>query len=187
MKHAIVCAAALASLLAVPLSATEGHKADKDHAKAVAESGHHRMADRMKEKLGLNDEQAKKLDAAWQEHRKAVESLQEQLHKALRKVHGELEIEAPDKDIQTALDQVEKARESLRAEADKLKKNMEALLTPTQRAKMLLMREKMMRRGARGPEDWWARGHDEDRGERHGPEGWRGRAHDQEQEQEDDD
>jgi hypothetical protein len=197
MKY-VICTTLLASLLAVPLSATEGHNADKNDAKAMSDSGHRRAADRMKEKLGLDDAQAKKFDAAWLEHRKAVKPLREQLHKALRKVHGELDIEASDKDIQVALDQVDKARESLRAETDQFKKTMDAMLTPTQRAQMLVMREQMMRRGMAmehgrrgfaldrrdegGHEDWRARDSREDRGDRHGPEGQKGWDHDQEQE-----
>jgi Spy/CpxP family protein refolding chaperone len=154
----------------------EGHNADKNDSTA-AESGHRHAAPWMKEKLGLNDEQAKKLDAAWQEHREAVKPLREQLHKALKKIHGVLEIEASDKDIQAALDQVEKARGSLRAETDKHKKIIEALLTPTQRAKMLVMREKMRHHGMK------ERGHEG--GERRGFEGRKDWGHDQEQEQED--
>ena len=175
MRHSI-CAALVACLAALPLYATETHSDRKAEPKAAAESGHRRMADRMKEKLGLNDEQAEKLDAAWQAHREAVKPLREQLHKALRKVHGQLEIEASDKDIQAALDQVEKARGSLRAEADQFKKTMEAMLTPTQR-------EKMMRRGmamGHSREGWRARGRDEDRGAHHGSEGRWGQGQDQE-------
>ncbi|MCX5796694.1 MAG: periplasmic heavy metal sensor [Elusimicrobia bacterium] len=181
MRHAI-CAALLASLAAVPLCAAETHNDRKADAKAAAESGHRRMADRMHEQLGLNAEQAKKVDAAIQEHRDAVKPLREALSKAVRRVHGLLEIEASDKDIQAALDQVEQARRSLLAETDKLKKTMETMLTPTQRAKMLVMREKMMRRGGGAHEGWRARDSKEERGARHGAEGQKDRAGDQEPE-----
>jgi Spy/CpxP family protein refolding chaperone len=168
MKYAL-CTMLFASLLAIPLSASAAPKTHDD-SKTEAKPGHHRMSERMKEKLDLTEDQAKKLEAAWQEHREAAKPLREKMHQALRKVHGALEMEASDQDIQAALDQVEKARGALRADSDKLKKTMEALLTPTQRAKMLVMREKMMRRGmemgrdGRGHEDWRAR----DQGERHG-------------------
>jgi Spy/CpxP family protein refolding chaperone len=153
----------------------------------------------MKEKLGLTDAQAKKMEAAWQEHWEAIKPLREQMRTARRKVHGELEIEAPDKDIQAALDQVEKTREALRAEGAQFKKTMDSMLTTIQRAKMLVMREKMMRHGLsmgrHGQQDcergwhegndregWRMGGHGDDRGERHGPEGWKGGDSDQEQE-----
>lgn len=130
----------------------------------------------------MNDDEAKKLDAAMQAHREAVKPLREALSKAVRKVHGLLEIEASDKDMQAALDQVEQARRSLLAETDKFQKAMEAMLTPTQRAKMLVMREKMMRRGGGAHEGWRARDAKEDRGARHGAEGQKDRVGDQEPE-----
>jgi len=181
MRHSI-CAALVACLAALPLYATETHSDRKAEPKAAAESGHRRMADRMKEKLGLNDEQAEKLDAAWQAHREAVKPLREQLHKALRKVHGQLEIEASDKDIQAALDQVEQARQSLRVETDKFQKTMETMLTPTQRAKMLIMHEKMMRRGGHSQEGGRTRDSRINHGERQGPASHDDRDHDQQQE-----
>jgi Spy/CpxP family protein refolding chaperone len=188
----VICAALFASLLAVPLAATETPSADKSD-KAMAEQGHHRAAGFMKKKLGLSDEQAKKLETSWQERRKAVKPLMEQLRTALKKVHGELEIGASDKDIQAALDQVEKTRGAIRAAAEQSKKTMDSILTPTQRAKMLVMREKMMRhgmamglgrkgfgRGHEGHEGSW-RGYEHSRqgceSGRHGEgdhEGWRG-------------
>jgi Spy/CpxP family protein refolding chaperone len=198
MKHPI-CVVVLASLMSVPLSVMASPDTHKEDSQAAVESGQRRMADRMKEKLGLSDEQAKKLEAAWKEHREAVEPLREQLHKTLRKVHGVLEIEASDKDIQAALDQVEKARGALRAENERLKKTMETVLTATQRAKMMVMREKMMRHGmarGRGQRDsercrhgghghggWQEkRGRGEDRSWQHGSEDREDWAHDQEQE-----
>ena len=181
MRHAL-CAALLASLVAVPLHAAE---ADNDHergSKAATEPGHRRMADRMKKKLGMNDEQAKKLDAAFQGRQAAVKPLREALRKALRRVHGLLEIEASDKDIQAALSQVEQARKALRAENDKFQKTLETMLSPTQRAKMLVMREKMMRRGEGGHQGWQGRDSKKGRGERPGPAVQQDRDNDQEQE-----
>jgi len=138
----------IGSLLAVPLTSTRSYASEeKGESSAKAESGHHRMSGWMKEKIGLTSEQSKKLEAAWKEHREAVKALREQMHKAMKKVQGELEIEASDKDIQAALDQAEKARQALRGAGDKLRQAMDSVLTPTQRAKMLAMREKKMDRG----------------------------------------
>ena len=181
MKH-VICATLLASLVAVPLCATKTHNNQKDDSKAATTSGHRRMADRMKEKLGLNDAQAKKLDAVSQEQRTAVKPLQEALSKAIRKINGLLDIEASDKDIQAALDQVEQARQSLRVETDKFQKTMETMLTPTQRAKMLIMHEKMMRRGGHSQEGGRTRDSRINHGERQGPASHDDRDHDQQHE-----
>jgi Spy/CpxP family protein refolding chaperone len=121
---------------------------------------HHDRAEWMKKKLGLSDDQAKKIETAREDHRKASEPLRADLKKAVRKVEGQLLIEGSEKDIAAALDQAEKARAALRAENEKFMASMKSILTPTQRAKALVFRAKMMHgrmawrgHGDRGHED----------------------------------
>ena len=170
MKHAFRVAW-IAGLLAVPLSAAASQAADKNQPNAQAESEHHHGW--MKEKLGLSDEQSQKVEAAWKGHREALKPLREQLRKAVKKVRGELDIEASDKDIQAALEQVAKARKALSAKEEELRQALDAMLTPAQRAKMLLLREKMMRHGmmTKGKCHDGRPRRDKDRGERD-KDGW---------------
>src|SRR5207249_926602 len=88
--------------------------------RAAAAHEHEGMQKHMKEALGLSDEQSKKLESAHKAHEAAAKPLHEALEKAMRKLHGELEIEAPEADVQAALEKAQSAEKALRAEEEKM-------------------------------------------------------------------
>lgn len=134
----------LSLLVAVAFAAPAVVRAEDGGKQSWEGHKHHDRAEWMKKKLGLTDDQAKKLETARDEHHKAVEPLRADLKKAVRKVEGQLLIEGSEKDVAAALDQAEKARAALRAENEKFMASMKSILTPTQRAKALVFRAKMM-------------------------------------------
>lgn len=142
-----------AVLLLLSVSATAVRSADKAAPKGD-EPRRERMAAMMKDKLGMNDEQFKKLEDAHKKARESIKPLREQLEKAIDKAHGELLIDASDKEIQAALDQVDKARKALASQEEKSRAEIEGMLTPKQRVKMLVfhgrMHRGMMGRGMMG-------------------------------------
>ena len=57
---------------------------------------------------------------------------------AMRKLSDQLEDKAPEKDLTATLDKIVAARKSMRAEEDKFEAALTSILTPTQRAQMLV-------------------------------------------------
>lgn len=184
----VVAAALCSATLVRPALADDDSAPKAEHRHGHDKDGHDKdhgdwggRGHRFKEKLGLTDDQVKKLEEARKAHWEAIKPLREQLKDAVRKVHGELEIKASNDDVASALAGVEKARKALRDENEKFKSAAAGILTPVQRAKLLVMRERMKRRrhmmamgrGRRGGE--WGnrrgcRGGGEDGG------GWEGRG-----------
>jgi Spy/CpxP family protein refolding chaperone len=105
------------------------------------------------ERLGLTEAQADKLEAAFQERRKAVKPLRRELRDALTKLHDQVEDEAGDEVIKTTLDRLKTTRSALQAERDKFQAKVGDILPPSKQAKLLLARGKMARMHAmeRGP------------------------------------
>jgi Spy/CpxP family protein refolding chaperone len=162
----IVCAVIAAGLLAAgPLA----RRALANEGKPEGRNGEH--AEKMlKERLGLSDDQAAKLKAAFESEKTAMKALREQSKEARRKLEEEVRGLASDKDIQATLDQLDEGRKAMSAEHQKFESSLASILKPYQRAKMrLLMAGHMKRRGGH-----WGRG-----GDKHGDsKGGEGRHHD---------
>lgn len=109
--------------------------------------------EKMREKLGISEAQAEKLKAARRARRDASEATRAELKAAMRKLSDQLEDKAPEKDLAATLERIAAARKAQRAETEKFEAGMREILTPTQRAKMLVAMKK--RGGMRGK-----RGHD---------------------------
>lgn len=109
-----------------------------------------RAFDRAKEELGLSDEQAGKLEAAFQAHRKAAEPLRDRLKVAFEKLRWQVDAKASPKELSQTLDELDQARAAMREDHEKFRAELSKLLTPEQRAKMTLWRGEMMLRRHRG-------------------------------------
>jgi len=108
---------------------------------------------RLARNLGLSDDQVKKLHEAGQARRKAVEPLREKLKEEMKALRELLREEGSDAKVQSSLDRVQALHASIRAEREKFKSQAEAALTPTQRAKLLIVMAKkpgQARQGQRG-------------------------------------
>lgn len=107
--------------------------------------------EKMREKLGLSEAQAEKLKAARRARRDASEATRVELKAAMRKLSDQLEDKAPEKDLAATLERIAAARKAQRAEMEKFEAGVREILTPTQRAKMLVaMKKRGGMRGKRG-------------------------------------
>lgn len=125
-------------------------RAEGKKEKPAPEEREGRMAAKIKEKLGLSDEQAEKLKALRRAHRDAAESLRSELKASVRRLGDQLEDDASEKELSATLDKIKAGRKALREARDKFEADSSALLTPTQRAKLVVAMGRMMKHGGRG-------------------------------------
>ena len=125
--------------------------------------GAHRMMspEKLKDNLGLSDEQLAKLEAARKAHAEAVKPLREQMKAGMEKLRGQVKNKAADADIQATMDELSQGRKSMQQAREKFQEDLKSFLNPTQRAKMLLHAMKAMRQG-----QWQGKG-----GKGRGPQG----------------
>jgi Spy/CpxP family protein refolding chaperone len=152
----IISTATAAGLLAGALMVPAILRAED---KAAEKGGKHGFAERIREKLGITEEQGAKLKAARRARRDASEAIKSDLKAGVRKLHDQLEDKAPEKDIAATLEKLSASRKALRAEEDKFEAATASILTPTQRAKMVVGMAHGMRGGrGRGPGKGWGKG-----------------------------
>ncbi len=166
-KAALVAATGL--LLTVPLGLSRAQA--KDSEKSNAPSWEQQRRGMWERHLGLSEKDAKKLDAAFQSEKLTMRPLHRELRDALIKLSDQVKDKAADAEIQATLDRVQKAKQALQTEMASFRTKLAGILTPTQRAKMMLwrMRHHMMRHGGMmgmcsnglmgwGPGKTWGRG-----------------------------
>jgi Spy/CpxP family protein refolding chaperone len=135
----VVAAALLLSGAGATLRAEPGEDSKQDGKQRWSHEGHegHGPRGRMKETLGLSDEQEGKLKALRRATRDASAELGGKLKASLRRLHDQLEDKASDKELAATLEAVSAARKALSAERERFETGMAAILTPTQRARLL--------------------------------------------------
>lgn len=165
--------AAFAAALLVPCAGlsvrAQGGPEGGEHAGPSPEM-REKMAAKLKEKLGLSDEQSAKFKDAEKAHFAAMKPLHQKMKELMEKLHGQVEAKASDGDLTATLDALKAQRQSVMDEQEKFHAALRGILTPTQQAKFVLgaahrmkarmegMRERGEKRGERGG-----------RGERRGP------------------
>lgn len=169
-----ICAALAAALLMPGMWAVSARAQDDDAAPEMGEhQGGGKMLERMKDKLGLTDEQAGKLQASMKAHHEAMRPLWLQAKDTMKKLGEQLKSKAPDAEIQASLDALKSAHKEIAAEDEKFRDGLASFLTPTQRAKMTLGMAMRMRRelgeheehgprGKRGPKPGGKNGGEKD-------------------------
>lgn len=106
--------------------------------------------ERFREKFGITEEQGAKLKAARRARRDAAAASRTELKAAMNKLSDQIEDKASDKELTATLDRIVALRKARRAEAEKFEAGVSAILTPAQRAKMLVaMKHHGMKRGMR--------------------------------------
>jgi Spy/CpxP family protein refolding chaperone len=160
--HAALAAAVLLTGLCAPrLRADDGDKkSDKDGRKAEWAA---KRQEHLKKKLDLTDDQAAKLAAAFKAERETMKPLREKSKETSKALRELVRNKASDKDISAALDKQDAARKAAMAERQKFQASLDSILKPTQRAKLRLMREKMMHRRMAMGRRWGRRGRGGDR------------------------
>jgi Spy/CpxP family protein refolding chaperone len=91
-----------------------------------------------KQKLGLSDDQATKLESAMKAHRAALQPLREQQGTALKTLGQQIKSNAGDSAVQGTLDQLKSLEKSVQAENEQFHQTLASFLTPTQQGKMLV-------------------------------------------------
>jgi len=160
MKRLVLAALAAALLTGTGAIVARAHDDDGPESE---HAGPPMMGEKMKEKLGLTDDQAAKLKDAMKAHGEAMKPLHEKMHGLLKKLHEQVEEKASDADLKATLDELKAQRKTVMAEEETFHGTLAGFLTPTQQAKMVLgmmhrMHERMERMHGR-------RGHHEDDGE----------------------
>jgi Spy/CpxP family protein refolding chaperone len=138
---------------------TAGLRAEEPHGGKDGKGwGHGGMGDRLKERLGLSDDQAAKLKALREENKKAAEPLKKKVKVSISKLRYQLDSDASDSAIEQTLVELTEAREALRANREKFTDSASKVLTPKQRAKLALSMNKRMRGGMHGRGHMMGRG-----------------------------
>jgi Spy/CpxP family protein refolding chaperone len=97
--------------------------------------------------LDLTPDQSAKIKDLMAAHRKATRGLRDRRQDAMRALRYAMEDKAPESQITAKLNDLKAAQEALRAAQDKHHDEIAKLLTPTQRAKFILGRDRMPRHG----------------------------------------
>ena len=154
MMKRLACAVMLGGIAAgawlAPSLRAQGEGAppkEKGGHMAFGKRDHEMSAEKLKEKLGLSDEQVGKLKDARKAHEEAVKPLREQMKKGMEKLRDQVKNKAADGDIQATLDELAQGRKSMQGAQEKFQADLKSILSPTQRAKMLLGAMRRMRQG----------------------------------------
>jgi Spy/CpxP family protein refolding chaperone len=99
--------------------------------------------DKMKEKLGLSDDQAAKLKDLFKSQMEANKPLRDQMKIDMDTLQQKVDMKASDGDIKKLLDKLDSENKEMQASRDKMKDQLRSILTPTQQAKMVLGMRKM--------------------------------------------
>jgi len=98
--------------------------------------------DKMKEKLGLTDDQVSKLKNLFKSQMEANKPLRDQMKIDMDTLQQKVDMKASDGDIQKLLDKLDGEQKEMQASREKMKDQWKAILTPTQQAKMVLGMQK---------------------------------------------
>jgi Spy/CpxP family protein refolding chaperone len=114
----------------------------------MKEHGHGKRHE-MKEKLGLSEDQEKKLADLRTAEKAELKPLHEKNKAVVEKLKGQIQSKDSDANIKTTLDELKANRESMKQVALKYRESRAAILTPTQQAKMIIAgHEHMKKKGA---------------------------------------
>jgi len=159
MNHRWSAVMVLGTFMALPLSLARADEAVQPSAnEGEAYHGKHGMGHEHRD--GLTDDQMAKLKSIREAEEVALKPIHRKQRDLSIKLRDQLEDKASDSAIESTLADLKATHQSMEKEAQKFMSQREAILTPTQRARMMLKHEFMRER--------W--GHE--KMDRHG-EGWR--------------
>jgi Spy/CpxP family protein refolding chaperone len=119
--------------------------------------GGDQMSEKIKERLGLSDEQFSKLKDARKAHEDVNKPLRHKAMEEMKKLGSELKAKADEKAVQATLDEIETTHQAIEDENRKFMSVTKTFLTPTQRAKLIIgvimnqRRGRPQRGGMNGP------------------------------------
>ena len=140
MKRILSMAATglLAGALLLPAMLRAEDKPEDGRQAHGEKGGKEAFAARMREKIGLSEEQEAKLKAARRAKRDASAAASAELATATRGLQDQLEDKASEKELAATLDKIAASRRMMREAEEKFEASLVSLLTPLQRAKMLV-------------------------------------------------
>ena len=97
------------------------------------------------ETLAPTKDQVTKLKALRESGKEAFKSLMEKEHGLMAKLNDQVVNKAADAEIQTTLNDLKTNRSAMKDQMEKMQDQKAAILTPTQQAKMVLARRKMLK------------------------------------------
>jgi len=121
--------------------------ADQDQPAAGDDGGHPQMGDggprgmnieKMKDKLGLTDDQVTKLKTLFESQKDANKALRDQMKIDLDTLQQKVDSKASDGDLKKALDALSTDKKAMDANRQKMEDQARQILTPSQQAKMVL-------------------------------------------------
>ena len=130
--------AALGLLLAGPLRADDMHTQDGMMSEAAM--------DRSVNGLDLSAEQKSKLKDARRANRDAMKEIWDRKEDHLKALKDQVDRKASDSDIEATLKQLKDDKQAMEAQRDKFHEQLEDILTPTQKAKLVLAMMGKMKR-----------------------------------------
>jgi Spy/CpxP family protein refolding chaperone len=132
-------------LMAGLLMAAPGAVLRADDAMPAMEKQDHSFdAKKMQKKLGLTDDQTVKLKAIAEAQKAAMKPLWDKQKDLTKKLKEQVDAKASDTDIQATLTELQTNRTAMRDQMEQFRTQKDAILTPTQQAKMLLHMHKGM-------------------------------------------
>jgi hypothetical protein len=96
------------------------------------------MSAKIKEKLGLSDEQASKFRDENKQHHEAMQPLRDKRKGLMKSLEDQVKAEAGDSAIQATLQDLEAVQKEIDTENQRHVDALKAMLNPTQQAKVLL-------------------------------------------------
>lgn len=137
MKKLSLAALALMGLLfAGPALANEGHYKDGMDDKKM---------DKALEKLDLSADQRSRINTARRDHKEAMEAIVSRKHAHLDTLEAQVGRQASDSELKDTLREIKKDKADLQDQMEKFHDKLEDILTPTQKAKLILHKKKMKR------------------------------------------
>jgi Spy/CpxP family protein refolding chaperone len=102
--------------------------------------------DRAIDKVEVSGEKRERLREARREHKEVVQPIHERMEQHMNTLKEQVDRKAGDSELKETLDKLEDDKEDLMQERKKFHEKLEDILTPTQKAKMVLSMKGKMRR-----------------------------------------
>ena len=112
--------------------------ADEPPTSGTDAKDHHKDKDKWEKNLGLTDDQSAKLKSLKDAQKAALKPLWDKQKELKKKLEGQVKAKAGDSDIQATLDEMTANHKAMMDQMEQFRSQKDAILTPTQRAKMMI-------------------------------------------------
>jgi Spy/CpxP family protein refolding chaperone len=106
---------------------------------------HHWDVKKMQKELGLTDDQVTKLQTITDSEQEAMKTSMDKNKELMTKLENQVKSKANDTDLQATLDDIRASHKATSDQMEQFRSQKDAILTPTQQAKLLINHMKHMR------------------------------------------